>query len=274
MDQSNSTENMKNKLSLISYKFFLAGVFHLINIIVTVTVNSFYVTQLIGDNSLYRKTLFLLELSIGLLKVIWVNSFIRRSARILEKITIDANSFAFKNRLLMEISNYIAAPCIATMAANQSCFYYVFKSPQPIIFSSLVIKCETFFCTVSKESTGTTKALPSFQYSYACGTSLLAAYIPVLIYSYTISGVLLVLFRILSALSINFMTLTSSSRLLSWISGMIDKDRIHGRNIVFSILIHFVVMLTFGIASPALAVVICNCNSRYKSVNWSNIEES
>jgi len=69
--------------------------------------------------------------SAGLFKSVWNGTYISFASKYLKKIMSTNNSI--RNRFVMSLTNFILAPCIATIAVNQSCFYYAFTKADNVI---------------------------------------------------------------------------------------------------------------------------------------------
>lgn len=162
-----------------------------------------------------------------------------------------------QNRLMMSITNFIIAPCIATAVVNQSCFYYVFKASNEVSSDvSLTVclfidTCDGVFCCKGQTVISFSDIItPAFQYSYACGTALLMSYVPVLLYAYVAYGVLGVSLRL--ALAVWGESLPE----MSLLSTVLTSSNMKGRDKVVVLLLHITVLLTFGISCPILGLCI------------------
>jgi Leucine-rich repeat (LRR) protein len=231
---------------------------HVVNLVVTLSVNALYVSTLLSQNTLSQSQRLIVEISVGTFKLVWNSLYIPSAMKWLDKYM--SHSSSMQNYMAMSLVNFIVAPCIATISSNQSCFYYAFAS-QSAIQAPPVEKCiisqiieDEIVCidygTISFELS----SRPPFQYSYACGSALLVAYIPVLVYSYTIAGVVLPLVRLLMVHYQSVIDRAFFNKLVFW-----KPDRVQGRQLVTSYLIQIIVLLTFGLASPILSIVIVTC---------------
>jgi hypothetical protein len=101
-------------------------------------------------------------------------------------------------KLVIIICNNMVIPILATMAVDSSCFYHLFQSPESVTSVYIVKNCylirfsnitENISCKepIPQESS----YIPSFTYSYQCGSAILTNYIPVYVGMYSISGILI-----------------------------------------------------------------------------------
>jgi hypothetical protein len=251
-------------------RFSLILCLHLLNIIVTISVNAAYVSASLSSSSLTRSSLLLLQGCIGLFKLSWNAFYIPWSCNRL--VNYLDNEQAMLNRMSMSITNFIIAPVIATIVVNQSCFYYVFNAIPAVTSSVTMNVCYTYLscgdddyssylqidycCTSYQDVVFTSTTYPSFTYSYACGTALLTSYTPVLIYSYLAYGIVVPVIRLIACYWNNSIENISVVILLFKLLGQGLKFGVKGRDAVVTMCLHLSVLLTFGVASPVLGVVI------------------
>lgn len=179
----------------------------------------------------------------------------------------------------MSIVNYVIAPAIATLATNQSCFYFVFNLHSPVTSSSTISVCDVFYvditnptqtvCASSVATTFTTSFYPQFQYSYACGSALLVTYIPVLMYTYIAAGFIAPIGRYFLAMNPSYLKPLSIVHDIFFVESRTTETifqreneirngiiRVRGRGVVVTLLLHSTVLLTFGIACPILGIAV------------------
>jgi hypothetical protein len=97
----------------------------------------------------------------------------------------------------MMLFTFIATPVIATLFSDSTCFLYVMEGQASI---QATFDVPQFVCLAFGEKSlcsfqfadipVSTTVVPSWLYSYQCSSSLLINYIPVLLFSFLISGVL------------------------------------------------------------------------------------
>jgi hypothetical protein len=177
---------------------FLSLAIQLVNIVVTLVVNIAYVYAIFQGLSFW--SLSLVQLMLGIYKLVWVNGVMSMLIRKLEYLT---QAQKLQHRAFMAMFTFIAGPFLATFFSDSSCFRYLVTGP-PRIESSFVtdlfacqVNCVTYLgcqttCAFSAENPVTvdTTVVPGWLYSYQCYSALLSNYIPVLILSFLFSGIL------------------------------------------------------------------------------------
>jgi hypothetical protein len=243
-------------------KYSLLFLVHLINLTVTMVVNIAYVNAILTDSQLTRTSLLTIQILVGLFKLLWNILYIPWCSIRLSSYMSHPRSM--QNRLIMSITNYIFAPVVASASVNQSCFYYVFKKFPQQVSSVDITLCGGYSCCVPADACSlcctspaasifTAVTTPSFQYSYACGTAIIVTYIPVLLYSYAIFGFIIPLLRYLAATRSDY---AKNWWLCTWLLGDEVSGKVNGRNNIVMIILHLTVLMTFGLASPILGLVI------------------
>lgn len=239
-------------------KYSILFLLHIINVIVTVAVNTAYVNAILSNERLTRSSLLLIQVCVGLFKIVWNSVYVPWASRRLSFFMSLPRSM--QNRFIMSITNFIVAPCIATLIVNQSCFYFVFKSADSISSYVFINLCELAIPCVDQSSQTiafTSSFVPSFQYSYACGSALLVSYTPVLLYTYVANGFIVPVYRYLLSIYPSFFNLVSFSlNLCYWKSEKASLMRVRGRDIIIMNLLHLTVLFTFGLASPILGITV------------------
>jgi Leucine-rich repeat (LRR) protein len=185
--------------------------YHFVNLVVTLTANAVYVTVLLTVNS---EAVFFVQASMSLFKLGWANFYV---PIVVQRMNYMPATAQFRHQVFMLLVNYIIGPGVASAGANSNCFYPAIMG-SPTITSSFTtfnteLSCFTifnFFYTqagldVSKStdvcsfkttmSTANSATVPPFIYGYQCGSSFLVDYIPVLLYSYLFSAVMLPIWR-------------------------------------------------------------------------------
>jgi hypothetical protein len=175
---------------------------HITNLAVVATVNSLYVTCVL---LVPKNTVTFVQLSMSVFKTVWISSFIPFAV---QKLPHTTSKKHVGHLVFMLLVNYIIGPGIASGIANSQCFHSaIFGSPPTSsVFSVPYTSCdfevdlsvmgghlEATTPLVCTTTTGwkDTLVTPPFIYSYQCGSFFLVDYIPVLLYSYLISAVLL-----------------------------------------------------------------------------------
>jgi hypothetical protein len=258
---------------------------HLTNIGVVSLVNAFYILQAV--NQLTGVHLLLVQTALSIFKLGWSMVAIPWMASV---------AFAARRSLphivFMLLFVFIGSPFASTFCESSSCFLYVLVRPSTISFSfsvpamecsqPCVTKCNGIICVTtcqevcafSSEQNVSGSILPPWVYSYQCSSAVVTSYTPVLIVSYLISGVIIPLFTISStvlsdngvgAKSANLLpsafhektlwlvTADTAAALLQQSTGLAQR---FGAKIMAKLFLNITVLLTFGLASPLLAVVI------------------
>lgn len=190
LQRSTSRIDLKIKFSLKS--FLWNSVLQIVNLVVTVAVNAAYVNAALQSHKISSSQLFAIQTAMGIFKFMWNVTYIPYAT---DAMALSARS-RLNNRLLMSQINYIVAPCIATIALNPACFFYIFTTQDPIVSSYSTKLCDTIdfqtnSCIHYRVFDLSTQFTPPFFYSYQCASALVNSFSPVLLYSYVLSGVIL-----------------------------------------------------------------------------------
>jgi Leucine-rich repeat (LRR) protein len=248
--------------AIVTRKYLLLFAVHLINLSVTLTVNAAYVSTILASSKYSRSELLLVQVALSIFKQAWNDIYIPVSCQRLAKFM--SLSRSMQNRLIMQITNVVVAPCIATIVVNQSCYYYVFVPLTSVKSVIASISCINFVgcltgtcaCALYQTTNIVTTTDPAFQYSYACGTALLVSYIPVLIYSYVIYDFLVPTVMVIRQVSSDMIKRYTPPMVSKLMGGDLIDSRVQGRYVIINLCMHLSVLLTFGIASPVLGIMI------------------
>jgi hypothetical protein len=210
-----------------------------------------------------------MQVLMAMFKLVWNIIFIRKMVSWLSPYEKSVTRL----HVGMLVFNSILAPGLATALTDTSCFSDIFTGTSSITSSYSLTTCIESYqvangnivntvCTHYETVTYQTQFYPPFIYYYTCGTKLLTLYTPVFVYLYTI-------LLIASNLVYFCFAAAKTSWIPIWILSKIDgivrpNDRL---KILFERLIrshsiqalltqHIVVLLTFGINSPLLAVIM------------------
>jgi hypothetical protein len=244
-------------------KYSIATLIFLVNMVVTFTANAAYVNASLNADYT-RSQLLLIQYGLAVFKLTWNSCYIPLSIHVLSRYT--SVSKTTRLTLIMSLVNFVFAPILASFALNQSCFNAVFVSSDEITTDVSITTCiqeliqsKTVICASYITATLSSSSYPAFQYSYACGTAVLVSYVPVLIFSYLMNGLILPCVRLLL---INFEgqvfgCLSRIKELDSYISSAKDIfRRVRGRNVTVNYMLHVTVLLTFGLACPLLGITV------------------
>jgi Leucine-rich repeat (LRR) protein len=226
---------------------------HMVHMGFAVTVNAVYVIQLSSIPTHYT---FLFQAALSSAKTLWINLYIPFVMRRLKYLSVTTR---FQTQIIMLLVNFLLAPLLATLGANKNCFYYAFIEAPAIqsVYTSTLTYCyavvtisvnafglvpienqtvklqtspniayhtnTSCVLTVTGDSNGES-TVPPFIYNYDCAFSLLADYIPVLLYSYLISALVIPFCRL-------FVLSCSQSFLRHWLGNRLYNlfilDTIH-----------------------------------------------
>jgi Leucine-rich repeat (LRR) protein len=185
--------------------FIRPAVAHAIHFTTVLIVNVVYVAALINVPSQY---IFFTQAALSSFKVLWVNGYVPFAMGQMQYMSSQAQ---FRHQVAMILVVYILGPVIATLGANSNCFYDALFGSSAIssTFNALnsgyactinfnsfrisshygiynaIIECSLYSSSLTSETK------PPFVYSYQCGSSFLADYVPVLFYAYLYAAVLL-----------------------------------------------------------------------------------
>jgi hypothetical protein len=181
-----------------------------INGIVTIAVNAEYVqaSEVISPNYL-----ILLQSSLSAFKIGWACLYVPWAMSNLRSFSVGSQ---LRHQVTMYIVVVVVSPVLAAAATDQRCFYEaIFGSPSittsysvPSIqqscteflvydegisdgFPQASIDCSNTYETTTVYSTAT----PPFIYSYQCGSAILVDFVPVLVYTYVFSSIILPFIR-------------------------------------------------------------------------------
>jgi Leucine-rich repeat (LRR) protein len=253
-----------------------------VHVAVTVSVNVFYVYFVIRGMS--SSKLLALQFALGLFKLGWNRYFISwclAQTNLSKAYNLVLSSF-------MAMFTFIAGPFIANIFSDSTCFKYLITG-QPDVSSSFSVDqylCYTYCDPLCVEVCEfTTPALdvytsvePSWQYSFQCSSSLLVNYVPVLLFSYSVSGLVMpviigvyyqsspaFLDRLLPRyVVIKFVQNTIYAYRDAGYYSEVVSSRLASHGALFSgtrlitrLCLNIGVILSFGLACPLLAFIIC-----------------
>ena len=248
--------------------FFLYLLVMTINITVSISVNAGYLI-LQNSHNVSSQGKVIVQVIMAFFKLFWNIVAIRRMVNWLQPFEKSVTRL----HVGMLVFNSIVAPGLATGFTDSSCFQEVFMNTETITSSYTLTTCiesyETSYgevsstiCTHYDTVTYETEFTPSFIYYYTCGTKLLTVYTPVFIYTYTIllisSGFLYFLLSSLETKVIPHWILVRIDGLLrpNDRGKVIFERLIRAHSIEALLTQHIIVLLTFGINSPILAVIM------------------
>lgn len=252
----------------------------LLNITVVFLVNGAYIyVQL--DSSTPRLLKQASQPILAIFKLLWdtlvVASLLSRLSDD-QKGSLDSRTWLYT---LVVVFNNIVAPCLVTAVTDISCFRDVFVSETELEVKYTVPYCETLlfdshmfrkYCVKTAQALFETRFIPPFNYNYQCSSAVLTNYIPVYLYTYAITVFVLPLLDI-------FQIKVKTSRLPIFAQKMIPGIMLPNRHrsitsplfrvdrINATLMRHLSLLLTFGFASPPLAVAIAIAVAQY-ALKW------
>jgi hypothetical protein len=260
----------------------------LMNAVAAITANVVYVSVMYSN--IPSATIFFVQISMAAFKLFW-NLFVVR--KLISHVPYNKDSI--RMHALMLIFNTLVAPCIASAFTDSACFKDLVFGSNTITTSYSYESCleayQYYFdgefittCTHYADVQYLKEYNPPFVYNYSCGSSILTSYIPVYIYSYTMLALILPLvFLALASTPTKYIprfllrqvdailrpqdrtdTLaTPISALANGRPSGMAAVFVHfqhvfkARSVQALAVQHLTILLTFGMASPMLAIVVC-----------------
>jgi Leucine-rich repeat (LRR) protein len=272
----------------VSRKILRIALLHLTNIVLVVTVNGLYVGAIL--QGLSQDKLLVTQFFLGCFKMIWNFVAIPTLSQY-----IGGAGGNLPHRLFMSLFSMIGGPFISTFFTAKNCFLGAFVGESAIVSTSQVagygcqnlcsITCNGNVCYESCATacgfyTGKSIEIsmtPPWLYSYQCSSSLVKDYVPVFVLSYVTTGLvfpIICLFvfappQVWNAVdeAKNRMTEFATRKTLSkrqesperQMSASLSQKLeplVRGESIRRKMLGDVAVLMTFGIASPLLAVLL------------------
>jgi Leucine-rich repeat (LRR) protein len=256
--------------------------------VVMISVNILYIYVLLtGLSSSYL--LFLVQFALSVFKLLWNRYYVGSVVRLAADSYVAVPCCSF-----MILFTFIISPVLATFFSDNTCFRY-FITGQPAVsspyqmeeydcFTVCAVECVSY-CEflIGEDITVAASVTPSWQYSYQCSSSLLVNFTPVLLYSFALSGLLVPLLAYLycqlphafieryvpEGLAARFITKTIYAYKRDGDELLRSRRRklFNGVNVTSRAYMNIGVLITFGMASPLLAVAVSmDCVNLY--VSW------
>jgi Leucine-rich repeat (LRR) protein len=178
--------------------------------VIMISVNILYIYVLLTGLS-SSSFLFLVQVTLSVFKLLWNRFYVgfvvagpitsTAAQSISTSVAVECSSF-------MVLFTFIISPVLATFFSDNTCFRYfitgqatVDSSFQTDVYECYIVcslECASF-CeyTAGDQTVVAASVVPSWQYSYQCSSSLLVNYTPVLLYSFAITGILVPLLQYL-----------------------------------------------------------------------------
>jgi hypothetical protein len=252
-DQS---EDIPQKQVLFFYAL-VFGVFSF-NFTVAFVVNYYYLAQQAGteENDAVK---FLLQLAMATFKLVWNLFVIPQMVSGVKHFYFVSTGQIIRLYVIFLVMNTIIAPCLAAVVTDESCFKGVFIQPDSVSLASSNLYCLTDkICTYSDS----TAIILPFMYYSTCGSKILTTYIPIFMYTYSILPVVNIFYHLLVVKiplsyipNIFYILIQGICRPQDFSKGIFTK-LFRGKDVIASLVLHLTVLITFGISSPILALVI------------------
>jgi hypothetical protein len=192
--------------AMIWHYCMIAGVL-IVHMATTIIVNVFYVYALIIG--VPTSAVIVLQGALSIFKLAWNSWFV---VWVLKKLHL-SNENHLTCATFMVLFTFLVSPFVATFFSDTACFRYVITTTPAVTSTFLAnqfscqLVCASYGddafdcfdkCKVSElaETESTTTVTPSWQYSYQCSSKIVTNYTPVLLFAFTISGILVPAFRL------------------------------------------------------------------------------
>jgi Leucine-rich repeat (LRR) protein len=266
-------------------RYFWTTVVLTVHMLVTVVVNVFYIYALIAGVSAWAT--IILQAGLSIFKLTWNTWTV---SWLLKKLTL-SNENRLTCATFMGLFTFLVSPFIATFFSDTTCFRYVITE-EPTVSSSFYSK--QFGCDLVCFSVGTngadcfdlcavsdiqalqvfTTVSPTWLYGYQCSSSIITNYTPVLVFAFTISGIVIPACKMLflrlprqlinnyiptyiqTAMMSNIYTPVVSSSQDALLTDLQSRRPFNPYSILSRSCLNVAVMGTFGLASPLLSVVV------------------
>lgn len=231
------------------------------NAAVVLALNGAYVYLIVSDISATQKGF--LQLSVGAFRVLWNKMMSTTMSRILLGVGSDINQALLS---CLYICNNLFFPCAAFLFTDSSCFYDFFVEPNIVTSTYQYEECvlhEVLLdgsskCGLYETAIDSSSYVPFFVYNFQCGSSMLRAFIPVVLFSLAVSTMTSAIVT-LFPLVYPEVTLFKPARLLhafSSSSGTLEESRML-LNVPLQnaqMVERLAILLSFGLACPYVAM--------------------
>ncbi len=256
IEKNKSPKNVKFRDRFTFYSLIL------LNIVLCTTINCLYTLSQYSDN-VNSDLKLLIQLTVSLWSIYWNNEGIRV---ICNKCNLSVKSGIFL-RLALKSFNTIISPCISCLFTSPNCMRPYFFGTKTITSTFNVVECidqsysnGVIICSESLDVPYVSSFQVPFTYHGLCMSSILTTFIPICIYDYAFNFLASIAYMyIASRLKYQYGKSLDISRLL-WFecdltnlsSALLNMQQLFAR-----ILYNIALLLTFGLSSPVLAIVIC-----------------
>jgi hypothetical protein len=242
---------------------------HSVNVMVVTAVNALYIVLAVG--TVNNIALLSVQTALGIFKLVWSTIVIRS----LLTLTMKDPSKQLPDWIFMVLFVFLGAPFASSFCESSSCFLYVLVKSNPISVSFVIPTvligpvCGVAGCVIVTTTVNQifqSSILPPWMYSYQCSSAVVTNYVPVLMLSYLISGIVIPLAVMLVASYRSLAFTKVLPMLLLQIASTDEKSAVAllenycaaklGRNMTIKYTLNTAVLLTFGLAVPLLAIAI------------------
>jgi Leucine-rich repeat (LRR) protein len=261
----------------------VSGLFS-INLAVIGAANAGYLIAVLDNNP----QITLIQVSLSVFKLSWNLVFVKNSLNFVKRSSAKSVINPLLFRFMVKLFNFVLVPCMATVLVSESCFLKLFQQqPAPTLYDTRCYGVRTlvngtFVCsgaTINDFTEGTLD--PPFIYSYQCSSSLIKNYVPVLLYSYAITGFLIPIGMVIFMLLLNDsngVVSKMANRIEKWTPRLLHKSTLAtewispwslfpAETLVGTALLSSTLFCTFGLAFPYLGAVIA-CGLVFEVWAW------
>jgi Leucine-rich repeat (LRR) protein len=264
---------------------------HIINGTVTLVLNAGYIAILLSG-SVSPEVLSLIQLILGVIKVGWKSMVVPAVvSSLLDGMNKSDQIF---HQVFIDEFNFIASPVIATLLTDSSCFLNVFVPMASVaseyqVESSINENCtpitlanggSSLSCVATFQLETVQQSVePPWVYSYQCSSSIFTNYIPVLMYSFTFSGIVMpaIQFILMFARDATIKKIVPEKYQSIFVNKLpwptfqkpyTEEELTKGKEspkifnlgaLISTIILELTVLITFGMASPVLGVCVAVC---------------
>lgn len=247
-----------------------------VDVTVVMAVNCYYVEDI--ANRYEASQLIILQMIFSLFKMFWNSAVVPAAVRLLFGNTLQQSPSILRARALLFYINNVFLPCLATAVTDSSCFVnLIYGNDIFPPFYGTIPQCIEFLTDGSCASYGNSQThinfVPGFVYNNSCSHALLTNYIPVYIYSYSFQLLFglfgyatmarLVPRRCVPTFLLQFFPLLLWPETVAGSSGVL----LNIEGIVSASLHHFIILLTFGLSGPVLAISV-GCTIVVGTLQW------
>lgn len=207
---SSSDKRPSKNVEIKRKQFVTLAVIALVNFIVVIFINGLYVYLTLSLSSVAET---LIEFLMGAFKSVWTSTFLLRLIEYAGKHGYLPDTGANKNKsrhlnflTVVVILNNILLPCLALAVVSPDCFYNRLFALREMhsnydyeicrVYDDYSIGSTSCILHYKEVGVATITYKPPYSYTYQCSSVLVAAYIPVFIYSAIFTGFINPLFDI------------------------------------------------------------------------------